>query len=175
MSPILLVLPLVLLAGCSGVECGDGTEESDGECVVAESTDTAVVDGAPTILLFSSNVTSIDQGESVIFTALVTHPDGVGELLGGTLQSGSGAAYGAFATSGDEGAYQMTVSWSAINQINPISLSEGTDGSRPFLATFFDADGDTSSATIEVGLSCDGEPSCDGQCGRTCDDDDTGR
>jgi hypothetical protein len=164
---LLLLSCLSPLAGCF-VECGAGTEEVNKTCVPVTVEDTAAGLGVPSILSFTTNVATIEEGESVVFTAIVTHPEGIDNLIGGVLQSGGGASYGAFASSADEGAYQMSVSWWDTNQVNPIDLDKGSDGSRPFNAVFYDVDGDSATATVDVGISCGGQVSCDGVCGVSC-------
>ena len=172
--PIVSVVALIGASGCaSGLVCGSGTLESGGQCVAVE--DTAAAVGLPAILSFAANVAILGEGESVTFTAVVTHPDGIANLIGGTLMSGSGATYGAFATAGDEGAYSASISWWTMNQINPINLSEGADGNRPFVATFYDLEGDFAQAEVAVGITCEGDASCDGYCGLPCSGTDTGR
>lgn len=164
---LLLSLPATLLTGCF-VECGAGTEEINKTCVPVVTEDTASAASTPVILAFAANVATIEQGESVTFTAVVTHPEGIENVIGGVLQSGSGATYGAFSTAADEGAYSLSVSWWDTNQVNSINLDSGSDGNRPFVATFFDLEGDSASAELDVGITCDGEPSCEGICGTTC-------
>ncbi len=172
--PIVSVVASISLSGCAAsLICGSGTQESGGQCLAIE--DTAAAVGLPSILSFAANVAILGEGESVTFTAVVTHPDGIANLIGGTLMSGSGATYGAFATAGDEGAYSTTVSWWTMNQVNPINLSEGADGNRPFVATFYDLEGDLAQAEVAVGITCDGDASCEGDCGGACSDADTGR
>lgn len=171
---VLVALCPSILAGCQSLTCGDGTEEEDGQCVASEGDDDTAAgsaEGAPELIAFTSNVTTIGYGESVTFTAIVTHPAGVAQVIGGMLQSGGGATYGAFSTAGDEGAYSMTLSWWDINHVNAISLATGADGLRPFNAYFYDVDGDYAEARLDIGLTCDGEPSCEGICGSTCSAD----
>lgn len=164
---LLLSSVVAQLSGCF-VECGAGTEEVNKTCVPIVSEDTAAAAEAPEILLFATNVATLEEGETATFTALVTHPEGIEHVIGGILQSGSGATYGAFATSADEGAYEITVSWWDTNQVNPIDLEKGADGNRPFNAFFYDEEGDSDTAALELGITCGGVPSCDGVCGVTC-------
>ena len=47
-----------------------------------------------------------EQGQTVVFTAVVTDPDGIEDLIGGTLEDPTtGGTYGAIATSASEGSY----------------------------------------------------------------------
>jgi hypothetical protein len=47
--------------------------------------------------------------ESITFTAVLTDPDGIDDLIGGSLTNADGSIqYGAFVTSGQEGSYSLT-------------------------------------------------------------------
>lgn len=122
--------------------------------------------GAPQFLSFGTNVTKLDGGDPplVTFTAVLTDPDGVDDLIGGSLLDESGAPYGAFVTSGQEGAYQMTVTWEDINTITAIDFAPGADGMRSFTAEFFDGAGHKATRNISLTLSCSGLAACDGRC-----------
>ncbi len=159
------------LIGCTTQVCGTGTVNNGGSCVPATvEEDTAVASGVPNILVFASDVDAITYNESVNFSAIVTHPDGVDQIIGGLLQSATGATYGAFATGGDEGAYGMSVSWWEINAINALDIDADDTVSRPFVAIFYDETGNTSTSeklTITAGCE-DSLPACDGVCGTAC-------
>ena len=119
--------------------------------------------GGPSFLSFGSNVTTLKQGDAVIFSAVVTHPEGLDHIAGGTLTDASGAiTYGAFGSGTQKGGYQVELSWGAINQSDPINFV-GSD-QRAFVAQFFDTDGRRSTKSITLTLSCDGKPACDGVC-----------
>lgn len=124
--------------------------------------------GGPQYLSFGTNVTELSgTGEtaSVTFTAVLTDPDGVDDLIGGSLIDESGAPYGAFTTSGQEGAYEMTISWDQINDIASIDFGPGPGSARSFTAEFFDAAGHKSQKSISIQLTCEGSSACEGQCG----------
>jgi len=124
--------------------------------------------GAPEFLSFGTNVPALDGGAdtpSVTFTAVVTDPDGVDDVIGGSLLDQSGAPYGAFATSGQEGAYEMTLTWEQINTVSAIDFDPGPGASRTFTAEFFDASGKKATRSISLSLTCDGSSACDGDCG----------
>ena len=158
------------LVGCTVQVCGTGTENNGGSCVpVAVEEETGDASGVPDILVFTSNVEQITQGDSVTFSAIVTHPDVVDQLIGGLLQSATGATYGAFATGADEGAYSMTVSWWAINEVNALDIDADDTASRPFVGVFYDQAGnETTSEKIAIIATCDLAPACDGICGTAC-------
>jgi hypothetical protein len=118
----------------------------------------------PVILTFGTNVTSITQGQQVTFTAIVTDPDGIGDVIGGTLLDGGGATYGAFSTSAQEGAYQVMISWDQIDQVTSIDFAQGATPTRTFKAQFFDQGGHTAEKTVDITLTCNGNGACLGVC-----------
>ena len=160
---------------------GDAGSEArdDGSTADASATDATTVDGSaplrdgggdrpPTILTHGTNVTTLHPDESLIITAVVTDPDGVDDLIGGTLlDAGGSATYGAFATSAAEGSYSLTLSWSAIHAVGSIEAPPmGT--ARSFVMRFFDVAGHVAEATFSVTLRC--RTSGDSACGGTCVD-----
>jgi hypothetical protein len=114
--------------------------------------------------VLGTNVPSITEGEAVTFTAVVTDPDGIDDVIGGTLSDGNGHFYGAFATTGQEGAYQMIVSWGQINQVQDIDLATATPASRSFVAEFFDQAGHDVQKSVDVSLDCKMLGACNGHC-----------
>ncbi|MBZ5711931.1 hypothetical protein [Nannocystis pusilla] len=125
--------------------------------------------GGPQILQFLTNVNTITEAESVTFTAVVTDPDGVADVIGGSLTSPDGSiSFGAFATSGEEGAYSLALSWSQIHQADSIEF-ESPSIVRTFRAEFFDQSGKSAWKTVDITLSCDDgvritPASCDAVC-----------
>lgn len=63
------------------------TTESATDTANTPTSSTTAADGGPVFLSFSTNVGKITQGESVTFTALLTDPDGVDDIVGGSLLS----------------------------------------------------------------------------------------
>jgi hypothetical protein len=118
----------------------------------------------PVILVLGSNVPSITQGESVTVSAVVTDPDGIDDVIGGILSDANGGIYGAFATTGQEGAYEMVVSWGQIQQVGSIDFAQGGSAQRTFTAEFFDQAGHTVQKPITVTLGCKGNGACAGVC-----------
>ena len=147
--------------GCGGTcapGCGANEDCDDsGLCIGVNDPN------GPMIVSFNTNTSSITQGESVIFTAVVTDPDGVADVIGGTLvDTTSGNTYGAF-TATAISSYTITVSWAAIHQARAIEfLSTDT---RNFRAIFHDQGGHQASAQAIVTLTCGGDPACSGACG----------
>lgn len=146
----------------SGDEVGvEGPGETSEEVTLNETTSEP---GGPRVLQLASNVRRITQGEAVVLSAIVTDPDGIDDLIGGTLlDPTTGSTYGAFATAAAEGAYEVTLSWAQMQQTSPIDFT--TSAERVFVAEFFDQAGLTSRAEIAIELHCDGAAACDGECG----------
>jgi hypothetical protein len=128
----------------------------------AETTTSA--EGAPFFISFSTNVGQITEGESVVFTAVVSDPDGFDDIAGGTLFTQDGAfSYGPFVSAGQEGTYSITVSWADVDQVEAIEF-EDFSLDRVFRAEFFDMDGHKVSQDTTIALQCDGGGACDGSC-----------
>ncbi|MEZ4430974.1 MAG: hypothetical protein R3F65_01075 [bacterium] len=118
----------------------------------------------PRILTFNANVRELTEGGAVVLSAVVTDPDGIADLIGGVLEDPNGAAYGAFVTAGEEGAYQLELSWDALHAVAAIAF-DGT-ARRLLVAVFFDQAGNRTTDTIELTLHCraGGGAACDGRC-----------
>lgn len=137
----------------------------------AEVLDSAAPSGdggsrAPRILTLSTNVSTLSEDQTLVVSAVVTDPDGVDDLIGGTLTDpASGASYGAFATAAAEGAYEVRLGWRDLNTVRAIDA--GPLGvARELRARFFDVSGNASEQDVVVLLRC-GEPSntaCEGAC-----------
>ena len=156
------ICAIVSLGGCGGGSTpspvGDAGGVAGGD---AGSTDP----NAPVFLSFGSSVVSITIGESVIFSAVLTDPDGIDDVIGGSLKSPDGTVvYGTFSTSGQEGSYSLTLSWDMIDQSQPITF-EGDD-QKSFVAEFFDVAGHRATKSAQLRLHCDGGggAACSGRC-----------
>ena len=118
--------------------------------------------GGLTILSFGTNVTELVPGESVTFVAVCTDVAGLQALAGGVLESPDGTIqYGAFVAS-SQGSYSLTLSWSQINQAEPITFD--SNDQRSFEAAFFDSAGSSAHRTTSITLTCNGMAACDGVC-----------
>lgn len=152
----------------SGPETGNGSSPGSGSGTPGSSGSTTGAPpadpGAPQIISFSTNVTEITQGESVIFTAIVTDPDGIDDVIGGTLENSEGSVFGSFTTTAQEGAYSLTLSWAAVDQVSAIEFEYGATASRLFTARFFDQSAGENTAQVEIEFTCAGVAACDGQC-----------
>ncbi|MCB9703446.1 MAG: hypothetical protein H6711_16255 [Myxococcales bacterium] len=125
---------------------------------------TSSAEGAPFFISFSTNVGQITEGESVVFTAIVSDPDGFDDIAGGTLFTQDGAfSYGPFVSAGQEGTYSITVSWAEVDQVASIEF-EDFDLDRVFRAEFFDKEGHKVAKDTGITLHCDGGGACGGSC-----------
>jgi hypothetical protein len=110
--------------------------------------------GGPVFLSFSANTQVLEYQETLVFSAVLTDPDGIDDLIGGTLlDPASGATYGSFQTSAAEGSYQLSVAWAAIDTV--ISIDTPPIGAnRAFRAEFFDQGGNKATQDVSVLLRC---------------------
>lgn len=180
---VTFALGLNILPGCGilGIGGGGGDDiETD-----LEEGETRSDENAPVFLDFSVNTSVATDVDQLRFTAVLTDPDGIDDLIGGALKSQDGASYGAFQTSSSEGAYELSLSWDDLNTVQPVDVEDDME-TRTFVAEFFDAGGNVASQTITVSLTCDGdmEGTCDGdgrcmslmtgsnclECGNDCSD-----
>jgi hypothetical protein len=123
---------------------------------------------APRILTFTSDVDTLSPVSTVRFDVIVTDPDGIGDVIGGTLTTSSGDPLGTFATSADEGAYQLTLAWDEFARAATPTFYHRDD--IELVATFFDVAGSSSTATLTLTMSCEGVQygGC-GPCAGVCD------
>jgi hypothetical protein len=121
---------------------------------------------APVIASLTTDVTMLTEGGSVTFTALVTDPDGVADVIGGTLTDSAGAVtYGSFMQQ-SAGTFTFTMAWQRIHQVVPIEFAG--QQVRTFRARFLDQAAHTGEATVNVTLTC---PSANpNACAGTCVD-----
>jgi hypothetical protein len=148
------------VCGVSCGSCDDGLScNSAGQCVSTSG-------NAPRFITFNTNVRRITEGQTVRFTAVVTDPDGIDDLIGGTLRDEVSAnTYGSFTTSAAEGSYQLELTWDEIDRVRAINFTDELE--RVFEAEFFDVAGNRTTQTIAVTLFCDDGPlagACDGDC-----------
>jgi hypothetical protein len=147
--------------GTAGTDASGGTAGTDatggtaGTGPSGGTGGTAPSESPPMILTFATSVTSIEPRQSVTFTAVVTDPDGIDNLIGGTLAAPGGTpSYGAFMTAAAEGSYSLALSWEQIQQATPLP-DDSTEGMLTFEAKFFDAEGNSATQTVMVEFLCD--------------------
>ncbi len=140
------------------------TENSSDTTPTSGDLTTAPTEGAPVFLSLQTNVSKITAGESVIFTAVLTDPDGVDDIVGGTLSDEGGMiGYGPFVAAGQEGTYSITLSWDDMQQAEAIEF-EGMDLGRVFRAEFYDQGAHKVYQDVNVILTCAEGSACDGVC-----------
>lgn len=158
----------MLLAGCFLLPDKKGEDTVTGDTVVPTD-DTTVPAGPddPVLLSFDANVTVMDAGDLLTFTAIVTDPQGIVDLIGGSLNDvATAATYGPFVTTGSEGIYTISVTWDQLQTVAPI---DGPAGglAREFEAVFFDQAGNSVSGGVTIQLVCQQDAAlglCDGAC-----------
>ena len=157
----MLTLIAALTAACS-TSPGSTSDNHDGSGSGSGS-GSASSASSPRFLSFGTNVSTLTESQAIVFSAVLTDPDGIDDLIGGTLQSGDGkTTYGAFVTSENEGAYSLSLSWGDIQEAQDISFKQNE--SRTFMAQFFDAEGNTVNQQVTVQLTCGGRLACSGAC-----------
>lgn len=149
---------------------GDSNDGDDGSDDGPAGTDETGDDGsggeqvnpdAPVVLSFTANVSALTEGETVRLTAIVTDPDGVDDLIGGELRIGE-TTLSPFATSADEGAYGLDLTWGNFDQV--LDLTFDGEANHELTAVFFDQSGNTASLSLSLRFHCDGADACQGAC-----------
>ena len=121
-------------------------------------------DGGPVFLDFSASGEKITEGGSVIITAILTDPDGVDDIVGGSLKNEDGSVdFGPFMAAGQPGTYSITLTWAQLHEDKPIEF-ENTESERVVFARFFDQMGHEATKSLVLGLQCPGGSACDGAC-----------
>ena len=120
-------------------------------------------EAAPVIVELTASKTRLTRGQILEVTAIVTDPQGFGDIGGGRLFSEQGKLYGAFIGSG--GTFKAALSWTAIQDIEATSFE--MEQGIPVRAEFFDAALNKTSQTFMLTLHCDGSPACKGVCGES--------
>ena len=100
-----------------------------------------------------------------MLSAIVTDPQGVDDVIGGTLESPTGALYASFATSASEGSYGANLDWNSIHQVDTIEFRVDLERDCP-RRKFFDQAANATSRILTIRLECsDAEMSaCDASC-----------
>ena len=102
------------------------------------------------------------EGETVTFTATVTHPDGTAAIAGGSLTTPNGAfTYGPFVLAGGS-TYSVDVTWDQINSIETIEFTN--DDTRSFRAVFYDTSARQGVQSADLRMTCEEGAACDGVC-----------
>ncbi|MEM9862872.1 MAG: hypothetical protein AAF938_14835 [Myxococcota bacterium] len=118
------------------------------------------------ILSFATSSTVLTPAQPIRISVVLTDPDGVDDVIGGTLLDTEDRAYGTFATTAGEGAYEVTLTWSDANAVETISQQPETGLRRSLIARFFDGGGQQVERSFEIVLQCgfEGGLACGGAC-----------
>lgn len=110
--------------------------------------------GSPQILQLTVNMPVMTEEDTLVITAIVTDPNGLSDILGGTLLDPETlASYGTFTEAEPAGAYMISLSWWSIAKMQGFYTGE-YGVSRTFSARFFDASGNAAQAQVAVMLNC---------------------
>jgi hypothetical protein len=173
-------LPCACADGRSGAQvCRDDRALEACRCSGSESPPPAGPTPAGTLSVVSLTSTSQrltggkplpTETESVTFVAIVIDGKGLDHIAGGHLVDESGATYAPFGAGATKGTYAATLTFAAMNQVRIADFPVG-GGSRKFSARFFDNDGNTATASIDLALACRDERfGLVGSCGGICTD-----
>ncbi|MCP4804802.1 MAG: hypothetical protein GY884_05565 [Proteobacteria bacterium] len=150
-----LRLPLAALVAfalaCTG---GGGDDDPVGDPGGGDTASSS--EQAPQILEFTANPMTVSDGADATFCALVTDPQGIDDLIGGSLKA-NGATLAAFSGAADEGSYSATVGFTALSEAYDVD-ADGQSGTLTVTASFSDQTGNTSTQDLELELelTCDG-------------------
>ncbi len=188
-EPTATTITTLMMETSNGPSATHGSSPTDSDATTSHDSGTSTEPTAtsspgangPQFISLKSNVTKLTSGQSVIFTAIVTDPDGLDDIAGGALSSEDGAiGYGPFMAAGQEGTYTIEVTWDAMHQAEPIEFVQ-SELARTFRVDFYDQAAHEATKTVELTLFCMAGSACDGvcvdvgidgencgQCGRIC-------
>lgn len=147
-----------------------GTAPTDTGTPEPTATATTSEASGPQFISLQTSAAKITAGETVTITALVTDPDGLDDIVGGTLSNTDGTiAYGPFVAAGQPGTYSIDLTWDALQQAEPIEFV-GMDLTRSFRAEFVDLAVHSATKTVDIALTCSTGSACDGVCIDTATD-----
>jgi hypothetical protein len=145
----------------------DTDADADADADADTDTDTTPDDVDPIILEFSVNPSTVNPDEAGTFYALVTDPQGIADLIGGSLKSDDGTTIAAFSSSADEGSYSTSVEFDTLAEAFAEDTT-GNSGTMTVTASFYDQAGHITTDSLDVVLECDG--SNDDLCSEGCVD-----
>lgn len=122
--------------------------------------------GGPEFLSFGTNVTTVMDGDTVKFVAVLTHPDGLQALAGGHLTDATGMIQFDAFVADQQGSYSVSLTWDQIYTATKFQFV-GMD-QMTFVAEFFDTKGRKASKSATLTLACMSATA--GTCMTTCRD-----
>lgn len=129
---------------------GDSGATTGGETDAGEASGGA--NGPPVFLALDVAPLLLLGAGSIHVVAVVTDPDGISDVIGGTVASPSGAVYGALLSSADEGAYEIELTWNDLNAVSEINIDPDDIEARELEVTVFDQSGASVSGLVTVDL-----------------------
>jgi hypothetical protein len=179
----LLLAAAVLGAGCEEAsKRGSSDDDEEAETTVSTGAGAStsgpgsgggVDPAAPKFVTLEADVSTLYEGDSALITAVLSDPDGLGDIVGGSLADDGGGSYGSFIPSGPPGSYQLEVSWNDIQALTGIDFAYGASTSRTLVASFSDAANHVATQQLSIELACSsGWAACNGSCLDTMNDDD---
>ncbi len=142
---------------------GGSTSDPDASTSAASSssdgggqTDASGANAPPEILSLTVSPGILSGAGSVLIVAIATDPDGIDDLIGGTVASADGFVYGELSATADEGAYSLQLSWGDLNAAEAIDIDTDDVIAREFEVTFFDQSGASTVATVALDLESAG-------------------
>ncbi|HND32644.1 MAG TPA: hypothetical protein PLA94_21760 [Myxococcota bacterium] len=151
-------LTLALSLACGGKS---NCEKGEENCTEESAGGGGGGNSRPEILDFSANSARVTEGDRLVFTVMVTDPDGLDDVVGGSLESSGGASYGSFEATGN-GSYELSLDWSELDTVQDVEFQDEED--RSFTARFYDSGGKEATAKATVTLYCDEGGACAGRC-----------
>ncbi len=143
-----------------GSDSSSSTQGSSGE----STTDSGSSNSPPVLLSTSINPSTLTGSGSVTITLVATDPDGIDDLIGGTVNTPDGVSYGALVSAADEGAYSFELDWDLLHSTVNIEFPPNENETRSLTITVFDQAGESVSEDLEVVLEASqpGLAVCDG-------------
>jgi hypothetical protein len=146
--------------GGGGAGPESGSESSSGTGVLRIAALTA------TVSTLTGGTPLPTESNGATFTAIVTDSLGLDSLAGGQLLDDTGLTYAAFGTGAGKGTYVAAITWASVNQTRSIDFT--AMGSRTFVAKFFDNQGNTATASLQMNLACRDDAGLVDSCGGGC-------
>ncbi len=137
---------------------GSGAAGSGGSGAGAQGAGgTMSVPGGPEVLSFDVTPRELGPAMSATFTAMVTDPDGLGDIVGGQLEQGE-ATFGALSQV-SMGTYTITLTHEQLVAMMPVVSSPET---RSFVVKFTDTTSRVGTRAVDLQLmaECDSECAC---------------
>ncbi len=124
---------------------------------------------SPRILSLTVSPPALKPDASVVIGAIVSDPQGIADVAGGTFAQVGGNDLGVFAGTVGSGAFTYALSWDLAHAIDPLNFP-GDARQRDYRATFYDAKGNTTEKIVAIRFDCDppGAPIRNGTCDEAC-------